>query len=134
MTKYGLSFHHLGLATKQKEKAIVFLKGIGYSINDIVLDELQNVNLIMCKNETMPDVEIVYPTNTKGPLTNIFSSMNELVYHICYETANLKEWLNAIKKENRIFYLSTPKPAILFDNREVSFYQIGGFGLIEILE
>lgn len=133
--KYGLSFHHLGLAVKTPDSAQLFLSSLGYSECGSVYDELQNVNLIMCNHNVMPDVEIIYPSDTPGPLDIILSSRNELVYHMCFETKNLTETLSAIKEDGiRFRMVSEPMNAILFGNRKVSFYMIKGFGLIEILE
>ena len=54
---------------------------------------------------------------------------------MCYETIHLQQSLDSLENAGlRIYTISNPKPAILFDNRNVSFYKIQGFGLIEILE
>lgn len=135
MINYGLTFHHLGLAVRRHDKAVHFLKGLGYLIGETVLDELQNVNLIMCKSVNMPDVEIIFATDSEGPLASILSHNSELIYHLCFESANLEHSLNAIREDsNRIFCVSPPKPAVLFAGNDVSFYMVSGFGLIEILE
>lgn len=132
---YGLTFHHLGLAVKTPEPAQRFLTRLGYSECGSVYDELQNVNLIMCSHNTMPDVEIIYPSDNPGPLDKILSSRNELIYHMCYTTGNLEETISAIKEDDiQLRTVSEPRNAILFGDRKVSFYMIRGFGLIEILE
>jgi len=134
----GLKFHHLGLATKNEKKATDFLRGLGYSINEIVYDPLQNVNLILCKHESYPNVEIIFPkyiNDINSPLSNIFKFQSELVYHICYTTTDLELSINKIKKLGlRVIPISLKKRAILFNNDLVSFYKIVGFGIIEILE
>lgn len=134
MDKYGLKFHHLGLATKKFEKAVNFLKGIGYSISDSVFDSIQNVNLIMCTHPSMPAIEIIYPTHASGPLDSILINSPESFYHICYTCSDLCGALERIKSENRVITISGRKPANLFSNKLVSFYKVAGFGIIEILE
>lgn len=137
MNKYGLSFHHLGLATSKVIKAKFFLQGLGYFLHDEIFDPLQNVNLIMCTSSTMPDIELIYPSSSldDGPLKTILSSNDELLYHICYTSMDLNTTIELIKKDkNRIFTISPPKEAALFSRNKVSFYKIVGFGLIEILE
>jgi len=135
MNNYGLNFHHLGLAVKQHEKTVKFLNNFGYNVGDIIYDEKQNVNLIWCENLSQPNIEIIFPSHSKGPLDNYFRFKNELIYHICYTTHNLINSIELIKKSgNRIITVAPPKQAILFNNNKVSFYNIVGFGLIEILE
>jgi methylmalonyl-CoA/ethylmalonyl-CoA epimerase len=134
MDKYGLKFHHLGLATKNCEKAVNFLKGLGYSVSKKVFDSIQNVNLVMCTHPSMPDIEIIYPAKTSGHLDIVLKDKSESLYHICYLCKNLSDSLERIKSENRVITISERKPAILFSDKFVSFYMVGGFGIIEILE
>jgi hypothetical protein len=135
MESYGLSFHHFGLAVTAPEKAISFLKGLNYSIGETIYDELQNVNLIMCKSETMPDVEVIYRADTPGPLDSILKSFREVIYHLCYTTADLQDTLKRMRDDmHRIIDISPPKRGVLFSGKMVSFYQVVGFGIIEIIE
>ncbi len=85
----------------------------------------------------MPTVELVGPAEGQGPgpLDAILATSNESIYHLCYETENLDASLEAMKAaEFRMLCISAPKPAILFNNRRVSFYMVKGFGIIELLE
>jgi Glyoxalase/Bleomycin resistance protein/Dioxygenase superfamily len=132
---YGLQFHHLGLAVKQPDLAVKFLSGMGYQIGGTVRDELQNVNVIFCPASAMPAVEIIFPTETPGPLTPLLKSKASLIYHICYESQNRKKTLSALEADrHRVSELSPPQPAVLFGGRMVSFYVVAGFGVIELLE
>lgn len=135
MQSYGLSFHHFGLAVTEPEKAIRFLKGLDYSIGQAIYDELHNVNIVMCKSKTMPDVEVIYRADTPGPLDNILKSFREVIYHLCYTTTDLQDTIRRMKDDkHRIINISAPKRAILFSGKTVSFYQVVGFGIIEIIE
>ena len=135
INKLGLSFHHFGLAVRQVDRALNFLTGLGYQIGRPVRDDSQNVNLIFCTSATMPAVEIIWPTETAGPVSEILKFSDELIYHSCFESSNLQKTLAAIREEHHnIFCISPPQPAPLFDGRKVSFYYIRGFGLVEILE
>jgi len=49
MKQFGLEFHHLGLAVRQAEGAIAFLRGLEYLIGRQVYDPLQKVNLVLCR-------------------------------------------------------------------------------------
>jgi methylmalonyl-CoA/ethylmalonyl-CoA epimerase len=131
---FNLRFHHFGLAVKKTEKAISFLGNLGYSMGEKIYDELQNVNLIMCSHKDMPDVEIIYPAKYPGPLEKILRDSPEIIYHLCYVCDRLEYSLAQIRKLHRVIEVSHPKPAILFDGKNVSFYYIQGFGIIEIIE
>jgi catechol 2,3-dioxygenase-like lactoylglutathione lyase family enzyme len=135
--RWGLTFHHLGLAVKEPQAAEHFLTGLGYRIGPMMLDPLQNVYLGMCTHNQMPDVEIIYPAEGKGPLDKLLSAHKDgLVYHMCYMTKNLASSLDALESDQdlRLFTVSPPKEAVLFGGKRVSFHVIAGFGLIEILD
>jgi methylmalonyl-CoA/ethylmalonyl-CoA epimerase len=135
MKQYGLRFHHLGLAVSEPQRAIRFLGGLGYDTGVVTYDALQQVNLMMCRHHDMPDVEVIFPGETPGPIDKLLAVNGECVYHLCYETDNLQIVLAEMQQDNnRLICISHPKPAVLFANRQVSFYAVRGFGLIEILE
>ncbi len=135
LVKY-LSFHHMGLAVKNDNEALVMLQALGYSIGDRIYDPLQNVYLRLCTSVNQPAVEIVQPgDNGKSPVDLILSKYNELIYHTCYETLDLCATLETIEQIGmRCILLSDRKPSVLFGGRHVSFYKICGWGIIEFLE
>lgn len=135
MTAGELRFHHHGLAVVKPEKAVRFLTSIGYLAGEPIRDELQNVHLLLATHPVMPAVEIVYPTETPGPLTQLLAQKTAQIYHTCYECDDLTEAVAGLKADgNRILPVVPPKPAVLFGGRLVAFYQVAGFGLIELLE
>ncbi|HEY1795282.1 MAG TPA: VOC family protein [Stellaceae bacterium] len=134
---FGLTFHHLGLAVRRPHDATQFVGGLGYRIGTPVLDPTQNVNLIMCSHPgAMPDVEIIYPAAGKSPVDALIAGRPEgIVYHLCYATADLPATLAAFDHAGlRAICKSPPTPAVLFGGRCVSFYDIVGMGLCEIVE
>jgi methylmalonyl-CoA/ethylmalonyl-CoA epimerase len=135
MQAFLLRFHHFGLASRRPEQTLRFLRGLGHEVAVQVYDPLQNVNLWLCTHLSMPTVELVGPAEGQGPLDAILAASNESIYHLCYETENLDVSLAAMKAGGfRVMCVSAPKPAILFNNRRVSFYRVKDFGLIELLE
>ena len=137
LRNFGLSFHHYGLAVVDPNAARTFLSGMGYSLGNKVFDPLQQVDLIMCRHESMPAVELIFPAATgPSPIKSILRRRPEgIVYHLCYATRSLQESLHLIEAEGlRVLEVSPPKPAILFDGAPVSFYVIWGLGLIEVIE
>jgi Glyoxalase/Bleomycin resistance protein/Dioxygenase superfamily len=135
--KWGLVFHHLGLAVKDREPASLFLTGLGYRIGPTIHDPLQNVLLSMCAHDRMPDVEIISPADGPGPLDKLLASHKDgLVYHMCYTSADLDETLEALESDGHLSIrsVSPPKEAILFGGKRVSFYLVDDVGLIEIID
>jgi len=47
---------------------------------------------------------------------------------------SFSEVIDNLKAEFRVFNVSKPKPAILFDKRLVTFFYINNVGLIELLQ
>jgi methylmalonyl-CoA/ethylmalonyl-CoA epimerase len=135
MDSFGLTFHHLGLATRSPEKSVAFLQSLGYRIGETIHDPIQNVNLIMCPSARMPAVEVIFPAAEPGPLAAILVDRNEGFYHFCFQSRDLAASLAAMKQAgHRVIEAAAPQPAVLFDNKRVSFYMVKGFGLIKILE
>jgi methylmalonyl-CoA/ethylmalonyl-CoA epimerase len=90
----------------------------------------------MGSHETQPAVEIIYEGTEAGPIDKLMQRHAQgIVYHVCYVTENLRESLDGLEAAGlRAVCVSPPKPALLFEGRKVSFYNIVGIGLIEILE
>ena len=134
MNKYGLTFHHLGLATQDAETAKRFLSGMGYSVGSTCYDPLQRVNLNLCVCDSQPDVELITQADTDGPLETYLKNTTALLYHTCYVSKDVEASLKELKNDGmRVVPISPAKPAVLFDNTPVSFYMIKAVGLIEII-
>lgn len=136
MTNSHLKFHHLGVAVRQPAEAENFLSLLGYRLGEAVFDPGQNVHLKMCVHEAEPAVEIIWPSKTKGPIHKLTDRHAAgIIYHACYETNNLAAALAQFAEAGlRAVCISPPTPAPLFGGRKVSFYNIIGMGLVEILE
>lgn len=132
---FGLTFDHFGLAVRDPAAALRVLHGLGYESGEQIYDPLQNVNLVWCEHADMPAIELVSPAETPGPLQNILSDQPEMLYHLCYSSADLEASVAAIRQSGiRVLPVAEPKPAVLFGGRKVGFYQVRGFGLVEIVE
>ena len=131
-----LRFHHFGLAVRRPDEARAFLLSLGYRLGNAVCDPAQNVNLQLCTHATDPAVEIIWPNNEGGPIDKLIQRHTfGIVYHICYETENLAGALQKFDDAGlRVVCVSPPKSAPLFGGSPVSFYNLVGIGLIEILE
>ena len=136
MNNPHLEFHHFGLAVRRPDEARVFVSALGYRIGDPVFDPAQNVHLQLCTHETHTAVEIIWPGDTRGPIEKLIERHAAgIIYHVCYETDNLTAALAQFAEAKlRVVCISPPTPAPLFGGRPVSFYNVVGIGLIEILQ
>lgn len=135
MNRFGLTFHHLGLAVRRPEDAASFLEGLGYTPGQTVFDPEQGVHLAMWRGAAgMPDVEVIWPGDQPGPVDNLLSKRGPSVYHVCYEADDAEAALAGMEAAGvRVLPLGPPRPAILFGGRRVSFYNVVGFGVIELI-
>jgi methylmalonyl-CoA/ethylmalonyl-CoA epimerase len=131
-----LKFHHFGLAVRRQEQAAAFARALGYAIGEAVYDPEQNVHLAMCSHASEPALELIWPGEGKGPIDSLVQRhASGVIYHTCYETDNLEAALAALSGQGiNAVCVSPRKPAVLFSGRKVSFYNVVGMGLIEILE
>ncbi len=131
----GLQFHHFGLAVRDPAEAFRYLTALGYTEGNAVFDPLQQVNLAMRHHPTMPDVEVIWPGEGPSPIDRMIKGSGTLIYHLCYECPAPGTAIAALESAGiETVLVSPPKPAVLFAGREVSFYMVSGFGLIEILQ
>jgi Glyoxalase/Bleomycin resistance protein/Dioxygenase superfamily len=134
MNRYGLEFHHFGLAVRSPEAAFRYLEDLGYRAGSTCYDPLQKVNLAMRHHERMPDVEVIWPGAEPSPIDTMLKQNDSLIYHLCYSSEDVERSLASMERADmEIMPLGFPQPAVLFQGREVSFYRITGVGVIEII-
>jgi methylmalonyl-CoA/ethylmalonyl-CoA epimerase len=131
-----LHFHHFGLAVRRPDEARKYVSALGYNIGETVFDPSQNVHLALCTHVSAPAVEIIWPGSSEGPVDKMTQRhASGIIYHLCYETDDLTLALSGLKEAGlRPVCISPPTPAPLFGGHPVSFYNVLGIGLIEILE
>lgn len=132
--RFGLSFHHFGLAVREPGDAFRYLQSLGYAVSPIIYDTLQRVNLALCCHPEMPRVEVVWPGEDPSPIDTMIKHRSGLVYHLCYTAADPESAVAAIEEAGlNVVAASIPKEAALFSGREVSFFFVENVGLIEII-
>jgi catechol 2,3-dioxygenase-like lactoylglutathione lyase family enzyme len=131
-----LTFHHFGLAVRRPDEARKFAAALGYQLGASVFDPAQNVHLQLCTHAAQPAVEIIWPGDRPGPVDKLLQRhASGIVYHLCYETEDLTAALAGLETAGlRALCVSPATPAPLFGGRPVSFYNVVGMGLVEILE
>jgi Glyoxalase/Bleomycin resistance protein/Dioxygenase superfamily len=134
MNSYGLEFHHFGLAVRSPEAAFRYLSDLGYRAGSNCYDPLQKVNLAMRHHDRMPDVEVIWPGQEPCPLDRMLKQSDSMIYHLCYTSENVDGSLAALERAGlEVLPLGIAQPALLFGGLEVSFYNITGVGIIEII-
>lgn len=129
-------FHHIGIAVANFKKSLKHYQNLGYipSFPSETRDELQKVELYMLHHDIFPDVELVKPYDDQSPIHGYLKDNSSVMYHWCFEVDSFDHAETALKKTNRTFCVAPPKPAILFNHRRVTFYNVPGVGLFEFLE
>jgi hypothetical protein len=134
MNRYGLKFHHLGLAVKSTDAAFRYLEDLGYGPGSTCYDPLQKVHLAMRHHEHMPDVEVIWPGSEASPIDRVLKRNDGMIYHLCYTSDDVERSVAALTEAGlEVLPLGSAQPAMLFDGCEVSFYSITGVGIIEII-
>lgn len=129
-----LTFHHFGLAVRRPQRAFAFLQSLGYRAGTQVYDPLQSVNLAMRHHPAMPAVEVIWPGEAPSPVDSLIKGDKSLVYHLCFATHDAPRALGELAAAgHQVIEIAAPKPALLFDGIAVSFHNVLGFGVIEIL-
>lgn len=125
----GLTFHHVGIACQDIDRATQFIKRsyIVKSDSGTIFDECQNA-YVRIFNEGEPNaLELV-----SGLAVAKIVEHQTSYYHVCYLAKDLDATLLSAKSCGAI-PVSRPMPAILFGMRRVAFV-FTPLGLVEFLE
>lgn len=120
-----MKFHHIGIATKSLKESFAFVNNNFDVINfsEEIYDEKQDALLQMIETKDL-NIELV-----AGNIVDKFIKSKTTYYHICYEVEDIYK---AIEEFQGAMLVSSPKKAILFNNRLVCFLMTP-IGLVELL-
>ena len=132
----GLSFHHIGLATRSIAETAAVLAVLGYQVSEALYDPEQSVRLAFASHPAMPAIELIAPEpGVPGPVDNVLKSAATAIYHLGYECADIEAALAGLAAQGfRALRVSPAKPAVLFGGDRVLFCFLRDFGLIELIE
>ena len=132
--KPNLQFHHIGIATRNFEKAIKTYQYLGYSIELHPLEvPTQKVRVCFLKKDGHPCIELIEPINVNSPVNTLLRKHGSGPYHLCYTTPNLKETIKLLKEEKFLFF-ALPVESTAFNNKMIVFAYKEELGFIEIVE
>ena len=123
-----MKLHHLGIATKNIQETELFVKKTHNFKKSIgpIWDKNLNANLQLLEINNGVSIELV-----EGPIVSSFIKKNINLYHFCYEVEDINLKVNEFIN-NGAFILVKPTPALLFENRLVTFISTP-IGIIELL-
>ncbi len=125
-----MNFHHIGFIVKDiilYEKSLLFEK----KINE-VFDPIQNAKLCLYSNYSDSYIELIQPLKENSFTWNALNRFGNHYHHVCYSIHNLEE-LDALVKKLKLIKILDPVPALLFDNKLVTFYIDRNKKIIEFL-
>ena len=123
-----MKLNHLGIATKNIEKAEEFVRNTHDVKNSLgpIWHQNLNANLKILKINNGIDIELV-----EGPVVHSLIKKGINLYHCCYEVDDINFKINQLKKSGGLVIIK-PTPALIFENRLVSFIHTP-IGIIELL-
>jgi hypothetical protein len=122
--------HHSGFVVSnidEWEKKMIFEEKIKE-----VVDEIQHAKLSLYKNFGSSYIELIQPLNESSFTWNALRKSGNHFNHFCYSISSEEELAQYIKKYSLIKVLSWV-PALLFDNKLVSFYYTRNKQIVEFL-
>ena len=123
-----MKFHHVGIACKNIEEEIAGISKINTIIKQspIFFDKEQNALLVLLTLSDGTQIELI-----SGKQVETLLKKNITYYHLCFEVDDINAEIDRLVSGGA-FLISPPKPAILFDHREVAFLNVS-YGMIELL-
>lgn len=123
-----MKLHHVGVACANIEEEMVSIKRLHNVIAEtsVVFDEQQNAQLVMLTLSDGSNIELIAGKQVENLVKKRIS-----YYHLCYEVDDINATIEDLVGKGAML-VSSPKPAILFNNRKVAFLYVS-YGLIELL-
>ena len=123
-----MKLHHIGVACRNIDEEIGNISKIhkitAQSLT--IFDKEQNADVVLLTLADGTKIELVTGRQVEGLLKK-----NITYYHLCYEVNDIHAETDRLVADGA-FLISAPKPAALFNNREVAFLHVS-YGIIELL-
>ena len=129
----NINFHHIGILTGSIKDSLTAYEDAGYKANDIIYDPIQDVHICFVERTNEPLIELIEPASEKSRVAATLRLKGPGPYHTCYETNNLAESVQHLKKKH-FLQISKPEKAVALDNRLICFLYNKEIGLIELVE
>ena len=124
-----MKLHHLGIAIENFYEAKEFI----YNTHNVISEKGPLYDNKLKANVALFELDMGYSIElVDGPVVQSIIKKRINLYHFCYEVKDLKKSIKEIVSANGVI-IQRPKPAIIFENRLVTFLMTP-LGLIELLE
>jgi methylmalonyl-CoA/ethylmalonyl-CoA epimerase len=123
-----MKFHHVGIACRDIAEEIDYIRRIHLVVeqSSVLYDSEQNAELCLLSLKDGVKIELI-----SGKKIDTILKRHIRYYHLCYEVDDINAEMQKLI-ENGALLISPPKPAILFENRQVAFLNVS-YGIIELL-
>ncbi|MGD2085191.1 MAG: amino acid adenylation domain-containing protein [Candidatus Aminicenantes bacterium] len=126
---------HIAVAVSDIHRSISHYRSLGFNCGEVVHDPLQQVNVVVCEKPGFDPIELVAGLETGSPISRILDKNGDTPYHLCYRVPNIRAFLQSLEDNNMSYEIaSDPKPAQLFDLKDIAFVSVPEVGLIELVE
>lgn len=125
-----LQLHHIGFITndiEKWEKGLLFEEKIGD-----VFDPIQKARLCLYLNFSNSYIELIQPISEEAFTWNSWIRNGNHFNHLCYQVKNAKI-LESVVQQYRLIEVLKPVPALLFENKLVTFFYTRNRQIVEFL-
>jgi len=104
------SFDHIGIATKDMDKAFLFYKALGFTCmeQEIVESEKLKVGMIELSNSCR--IELLEPIDEASPISKFIEKKGEGIHHICLRVLDIRKAVAQLKKASVRLINEVPRP------------------------
>jgi methylmalonyl-CoA/ethylmalonyl-CoA epimerase len=128
----NLRFHHIGLACRDMARDRSDHELLGYQAEGAVFeDPLQRIRGLFMTLGPMR-VELLEPLDETSPL-EAYLKRGVKIYHECFLCPSIAQAIAGLEAHGTRL-VSSPKPAVAFDNRLIAFLILPSQLLIELIE
>lgn len=132
----NITFHHLGVAVSDLEKAQAFYsQAFGYRmVSGPYDDPIQQVRVcfLALAAQRSATLELVCPSNSTSPV-NIYLAKGAGAYHLCFEVDDITTALDQLWQSGCVV-VSQPVPAVAFGGRRIAWCFAPTRQLVELVE
>ncbi|MFC2145725.1 amino acid adenylation domain-containing protein [Acidobacteriota bacterium] len=126
---------HIAVAVSDIRESMSHYRSLGFNCGEIVHDPLQEVKVVVCEKPGLDPIELVAGLETGSPISRILDTNGDTPYHLCYRVPNIRAFLQSLEDNNISYEITShPKPAQLFDLKDIAFISVHEVGLIELVE
>jgi methylmalonyl-CoA/ethylmalonyl-CoA epimerase len=125
-----MTFHHIGFVVnsiERYERNLFFEEKMREEI-----DPIQKAKLSLYRNFGSSCIELIEPLEESSFTWRALKHNGNTFHHLCYEIDNMDK-LSFLQEKQRWIEILEPVPALLFDNKLVTFYMDRNKQIIEIL-